>query len=146
MARFFLSHRANHPVSINGRNYSFLPTSAAAGLVFGVFEAATAEAEADLLQVVARGVGVEEISASDFEAEKKRTQIDSSKFSSPLRPVSLPQPSPSIDHVQPAASVKPPDEQAATRIIPLTAKSVVRIERVASPNAIVADSERLKND
>lgn len=142
MSRYFLSHRATQPVHVDGRNYLFMPTTVSGNMVFGVYEAATPQAEADMARALKLG-GVEEISLADFEAEKKRTPPSASSGSSPLRPVSLPQPSPSIDSVSLAASAPKPekaDPEKSVRIV--NAAAVLRLGRVNSPS-LVAESERL---
>lgn len=141
MARYFMSHRATKPVSINGRNYSFTPTTIAGNMVFGVFEATTAEQIADLAQAVALG-GLEEIPKEDYEAEKKRTQLSDSKKSSPLNPAPLPKPSPSIDSASRASPevAKPVDPEQGVRIVSLN--KVLRVGRVNSPG-FVKETERL---
>jgi hypothetical protein len=141
--RYFASHRANHPVGVNGRNYSFTPTLVAGGLVFGVLAAETPEDEANLAILAGRGVGVEEITKESYEAEKKRTPRSASKSSSNSARL-IPAPSPSMD-AQLAPSAEPerkPDPQQSVRIVSLAA--AVRTSRLNPPNPMVAEKDRVK--
>lgn len=145
MPRYFASHRAAQPVGINGRNYSFTPTTIAGNMVFGVIEASTPESEGDLAELARLGKGVEEITREEYEAEKKRTPRKESSGSL-LSPRPIPQPSPSMD-AQSAPSGEPeqkpePDPARQTRVVSLA--SVLRTSRLNPPNALVDEKDRLR--
>jgi hypothetical protein len=143
MTRYFASHRATQPVGINGRNYTFTPTTIAGNMAFGVIEVSTDEAAADLAELARLGKGVEEISQAAYEAEKKRIRPSASPSSSPSVRVIIP-PSVSTDAPSaPSDAEKKPDPDQSVRTISI--RSLVRTSRLKPPNPLVAEEDRIKS-
>jgi hypothetical protein len=152
--RYFLSSRANRPLEVNGRKYSFDPVGFTAGNFLGVYAADGGHAEADLATAVQRRLAVDEISQADYDTLKKKqpaTPSSSRSLASPApRAVETPRPPSSLSMTDRPGAVSAESATPRTGLespaneLP-SIDDIIKIERVSSPEMIVDPTERVGN-
>ena len=126
--RYFFTLDSRRVFVVNKREYRFQPLRLGQGAIPGALAVDGAQAEADLLGLVGRGV--KEISADEYEAQKKRlSQTAAYAKSSSLRnsrPVFLPPLSTPTHPPAGSAEGKSDDSSAAKKVLP-TVHDVLRV-------------------
>jgi hypothetical protein len=142
MPRYFYTDQAHRPFVFGKRSYTFTALPSAGGGWPGIFKAETPESEADLGSIVRRGIS--EITAEEYEAQKKRVNspVVSPNSNSSKQSTHAPSAFQSIQppqDVASAASVAPTPEQTLPE-----PESLLVVGRISPPQPFVKESDRMK--
>jgi hypothetical protein len=152
MPRYFYSQLAQRPLVANGISFEFHKTGILGGNICGVYATQSPQEEEALALAVSQRLGVEEISAADYEQQmaQKKTTLTSSPYLT-LRPVHQAAQGPSLSMaedkqgVQSAENAAPKSSDKPKDVVPASEMdSLKATEPVSSPDVLIQDQNRLE--